>query len=68
VRDSGIDPFSGLLYVFWAKRADRVKIVWCNSSGICLYAKLLKRFWFCWPQIGAIRVNLNHAKFIALLD
>jgi transposase len=28
VRDSGADPFSGALYVFRSKRADRVKIVW----------------------------------------
>jgi transposase len=26
VRDAGADPFSGALYVFRAKRADRVKI------------------------------------------
>lgn len=28
VKDSGADSFSGALYVFRAKRADRVKIVW----------------------------------------
>ena len=27
VRDAGSDPFNGALYVFRAKRADRVKIV-----------------------------------------
>ncbi|MGY9046273.1 MAG: IS66 family insertion sequence element accessory protein TnpB [Rhodobacterales bacterium] len=27
VRDAGSDPFSGALYVFRAKRADRIKIV-----------------------------------------
>ena len=28
VRDAGSDPFSGALYIFRAKRADRIKIVW----------------------------------------
>ncbi|WP_456791562.1 IS66 family insertion sequence element accessory protein TnpB [Bradyrhizobium sp. USDA 4506] len=28
VRDAGSDPFDGALYVFRAKRADRIKIVW----------------------------------------
>jgi transposase len=28
VRDAGSDPFNGALYVFRAKRADRIKIVW----------------------------------------
>jgi transposase len=27
VRDAGSDPFNGALYVFRAKRADRIKIV-----------------------------------------
>ena len=37
VRDAGSDPFSGALYVFRAKRADRVKIVWWDGSGVCLF-------------------------------
>lgn len=28
VRDGGLDPFNGALYVFRSKRADRVRIVW----------------------------------------
>jgi transposase len=28
VRDGGADPFSGALYVFRSKRADRIKAVW----------------------------------------
>lgn len=68
VRDAGSDPFSGALYVFRAKRADRVKIVWWDGSGICLYAKRLEKSSFCWPQIGAVRVQLNHAQLMALLE
>jgi transposase len=68
VRDAGSDPFSGTLYVFRARRADRVKIVWWDGSGICLYAKRLEKSLFCWPQIGAVRVQLNHAQLMALLE
>ncbi len=28
VRDGGLDPFNGALYVFRSKRADRIRIVW----------------------------------------
>ena len=49
VRDAGNDPFNGALYVFRAKRADRVKIVWWDGSGVCLYAKRLEKSQFCWP-------------------
>lgn len=31
VRDAGNDPFNGSLYVFRAKRADRIKIVWWDG-------------------------------------
>ncbi|MDQ0560930.1 transposase [Rhizobium mesoamericanum] len=39
VRDGGLDPFNGALYVFGSKRADRIRIVWWDSSGVCLYRK-----------------------------
>ncbi|ATQ54738.1 IS66 family insertion sequence element accessory protein TnpB [Paracoccus yeei] len=61
-------PFSGALYVFRAKRADRIKIVLWDGSGVCLYAKRLEKSSFCWPRIGHVRVQLNHAQLLALLD
>jgi transposase len=36
------DPFSGAVYVFRAKRADRVKLIWWDGSGLCFFAKLLE--------------------------
>lgn len=68
VRDAGSDPFSGALYVFRAKRADRIKIVWWDGSGVCHFAKRLEKSSFCWPRIGDVRVQLNHAQLLALLD
>jgi len=32
------NPFSGAVYVFRAKRADRVKLLWWDGTGICLLA------------------------------
>jgi transposase len=29
----GSDPFSGAVYVFRAKRVDRVKLLWSDGSG-----------------------------------
>jgi transposase len=68
VRDAGADPYSGALYVFRAKRADRIKIVWWDGSGVCLYAKRLEEAQFCWPRIGHNRVQLNQAQLLALVD
>ena len=33
------DPFSGVVYVFRAKRADRIKLLYWDGSGVVLVAK-----------------------------
>ena len=33
------DPFSGVVYVFRAKRADRIKLIYWDGTGVCLFAK-----------------------------
>jgi transposase len=48
--------------------ADRIKIVWWDGSGVCLYAKRLEKSQFCWPRIGHHRVQLNQAQLLALVD
>ena len=62
VRDGGVDPFNGALYVFRSKRADRVKIVWWDGGGICLFAKTLEKEQFCWPRIAPATVRLNYVQ------
>ncbi|WP_310883447.1 IS66 family insertion sequence element accessory protein TnpB [Bradyrhizobium brasilense] len=32
------DPFSGAAYVFRAKRADRIKLIFWDGTGLCLFA------------------------------
>lgn len=53
------DPFSGAVFVFRARRADRVKLVWWDGTGLCLFAKRLEQGAFRWPRIedGAIRLS-----------
>jgi transposase len=68
VRDAGSDPFSGALYAFRAKRADRIKIVWWDGTGVCLFAKRLEESKFIWPRIGPARIQLNQVQALALLD
>lgn len=68
VRDAGSDPFDGALYVFRAKRADRIKIVWWDGSGACLYLKRLEKARFVWPPIGHHRVQLRHAQLLHVAD
>lgn len=32
----GADPFSGAVYVFRAKRTDRIKLIFWDGTGVCL--------------------------------
>src|ERR1700751_1657462 len=53
------NPFAGDLFVFRAKRADRVKILAWDGTGLCLFHKRLEKGRFVWPpgQGGAIRLG-----------
>ena len=53
------NPFAGDLFVFRAKRADRVKILAWDGTGLCLFHKRLEKGRFVWPPIqdGAIRLS-----------
>jgi transposase len=68
VQENGADPFSGALYVFRSKRADRVKIVWWDGSGVCLFAKRLDEHGFHWPRIANSVIRVSAAQLMALVD
>jgi hypothetical protein len=49
------DPFNGSIYVFRAKRADRVKMVFWDGTSVCLFSKLLEDGQFRWPRLRGRR-------------
>jgi transposase len=53
------NPFAGDIFVFRAKRADRVKILYWDGTGLCLFHKRLEQGRFAWPPVdgGAIRLS-----------
>lgn len=62
------DPFSGQLFVFRGRRGDRVKILWWDGDGLCLYAKRLERGRFVWPRATDGSVHLTAAQLSMLLE
>lgn len=64
----GADPFSGTVYVFRAKRADRVKLVFWDGTGVVLVAKRLEDGEFRWPKIEDGTLHLTSAQLQALLE
>lgn len=64
----GADPFSGVIYVFRAKRADRVKLLFWDGTGVVLVAKRLEAGAFRWPRIRDGTIRLTAAQLQALLE
>jgi transposase len=49
------DPFSGQLFLFHGKRGDRLKALWWDGGGLCLFAKRLEKGRFVWPRVEEVR-------------
>jgi transposase len=64
----GEDPFSGTIFVFRSKRADRVKILAWDGSGLVLFWKRLEQGAFRWPPISDGMMRLSASQLAALVD
>ena len=60
------DPFTGMVFVFRAERADRLKILFWDGSGLVLAYKRLEETTFTWPAVRDGVMTLNRAQFEAL--
>ena len=63
-----LEPFSGVVYVFGAKRADRVKLLFWDGTGVCLLTKRLEGSKFHWLRIEDGVMRLSPAQLSALLE
>ncbi len=64
----GAAPFSGVVLVFRSRRADRVKILVWDGSGLVLVWKQLEGGTFRWPPVVDGIVRLTAVEFAALFD
>jgi transposase len=62
------DPFSGVIHVFRSKRADRLKLLLWDGSGVVLLSKRLEQGSFRWPSIGDGVMRLTASQLSALLE
>lgn len=63
----GQDIYSGVILVFRAKRADRVKILFWDGTGLALYWKRLEKGKFKWPPVVDGVMKLAPAQLSALI-
>jgi transposase len=64
----GQDPFSGAVFVFRSKRADRVKLLVYDGTGLVLIWKRLEGAKFKWPAISEGLMRLSAAQMAALFE
>jgi transposase len=62
------DPFSGTIFIFRSKRADRLKILAWDGSGLVLFWKRLEHGAFRWPPISDGVMRLTASQLAALVD
>jgi len=64
------DPFSGHMFVFRGRRADLIKILFWDGTGLCLFIKRLEDGYFPWPVTveQATTVSLSSAQLSMLLE
>lgn len=62
------DPYSGHLFLFRGRRADKIKILYYDTTGLCLFAKRLQRGRFVWPVSREGVVTLSPAELAMLVE
>jgi transposase len=45
-----LDPLSGHLFVFRSRDGHRIKILWWDQNGYCIYCKRVERGTFVFPD------------------
>jgi transposase len=64
----GQDPFCGAVFVFRSKRADRIKMLFWDQTGMVLVHKRLEDGRFVWPQVRDGVMRMSSAQLVALFE
>lgn len=64
------DPFSGHLFAFRGGKANMIKILYWDGTGLCLFTKRLEHGAFEWPAKGTTgqTVSLTSAQLSMLIE
>lgn len=64
-----LDPFSGALFVFCNRQRNRIKILYWERNGFCLWQKRLEQDKFRWPKhLSEETVSLSAQQLCWLLE
>jgi transposase len=62
------DPMSGHLYMFCNKNRKRLKILYWDRNGFCMWQKRLEQDRFPWPKNGDEVLEIKREELFMLLD
>jgi transposase len=62
-----LNPMSGDLFVFCNKSKNRLKILYYDMNGFCLWYKRLEADKFRWPKIDEEQIEIKHEELTWLL-
>lgn len=60
-------PFDDALFVFCNRTRDKVKALYWDKTGFCLWYKRLEKDFFRWPKLGQQAVRLTEEQWRWLL-
>jgi len=63
-----LDPYSGAVFVFRSRRADRLKLIVWDGTGLILLTKRLSRKSFVWPKAQGGPLVISKIQFDALFE
>jgi len=61
-------PTSGAVFAFRGRRGDRIKLLYWDGQGFCLYYKVLERGRFPWPNATDGSARLTSAQLAMLWE
>ncbi len=64
----GENPFAGGLFLFRNRRGDRIKALYWDGQGYCLFYKRMERGTFVFPKPQAGKVLISAQQLTLLLD
>jgi len=68
-QEMGLSPYSEALYVFCNRRRDKLKLIYWDRSGFCLWYKRLEKAKFVWPRkLDDPVIQWNERQFNWLLE
>ena len=63
-----LNALSGHVFVFRGRSGDRVKVLWWDGQGMCLFYKRIEKGSFVWPSAKDGKVSVTPAQLMSLLE